>query len=67
MKKVAIEIPEQIAKQMEELVRAGWFLNEAELARQALVGFVQKAQFQLQEQFQREDIEWALQLKKSRS
>jgi Arc/MetJ-type ribon-helix-helix transcriptional regulator len=66
MKTVAVEVPEQVAKQMEELVHAGWFVSEAELARQALVNFVQQARFQLQERFQKEDIEWALRLKKSR-
>lgn len=67
MKKVAVDVPEQIAKQMEELVRSGWFVSEAELTRQALMNFVQRARFQLQEQFQSEDIEWALKWKKSRA
>ncbi len=66
MKMISVEVPEQVAKEMEDLVRAGWFMNEAELARQALASFVQKAQFQLQEQFQREDVEWALSLKETR-
>lgn len=67
MKRVAIDVPEQLATKMEELVRAGWFVSEAELTRQALVNFVQGARFQLQEQFQNEDIEWALRLKQSRA
>lgn len=63
MKTLKIEVPEQLAKEIEELVRAGWFVSEAEIARLALAEFVHRHQYQLQEQFQREDIRWALSLK----
>ena len=65
MKTVAIEIPEGVAKQMEQLVDAGWFVDEAELARQALVDFLRRSRFRLQEEQQEEDIEWALRQKSS--
>jgi hypothetical protein len=42
----------------------GWFLSEGELARQALTEFIQRFQPELQKEFQREDIAWALDLRK---
>jgi hypothetical protein len=46
--------------------KAGWFANEGEIARLALAEFVQGYRFELQEQFQRDDILWALSLKDSK-
>ncbi len=63
MRTLELELPDQLAQQIADLVRAGWFVSEAELARQALTHFVRDQRFQLQEQFQREDIQWALSLK----
>jgi len=48
---------------MDGLVEAGWFANQAELARLALAEFVQRHRFELEEKFQRDDIRWALGLK----
>jgi predicted nucleic acid-binding protein len=36
MKTLALEVPDQLAKEMEGLVEAGWFASQAELARLAL-------------------------------
>ncbi len=63
MKTLEVALPDRLAKQVKELVEQGWFLDEAEVARQALSEFLSKHQFELQEQFQREDIRWALSLK----
>ena len=63
MKTLKIEVPDQLAKEIEGLVQAGWFANEGEIARLALAEFVHHHRFELQEQFQREDILWALSLK----
>ena len=63
MRTLELELPDQLAQQIADLVRAGWFVSEAELARQALTHFVRDRRFQLQEQFQQEDIQWALSLK----
>ena len=63
MRTLELELPDQLAQQIADLVRSGWFVSEAELARQALTHFVRDQRFQLQEQFQREDIQWALSLK----
>lgn len=63
MKTFELEVPDQLAKEMEGLVEAGWFASQAELARLALAEFVQRHRFELEEKFQRDDIRWALELK----
>lgn len=66
MKTLNLEVPERLAEAVEGLVKDGWFTNESELVRQALTEFVHRHRFQLQEQFQQEDIRWALSLKDAR-
>ena len=66
MKTLKLEVPERLAEAVEGLVRDGWFADESELFRQALTEFVHRHRFQLQEEFQREDIRWALSLKDAR-
>jgi Arc/MetJ-type ribon-helix-helix transcriptional regulator len=61
--KLEVPVPDQLADEIEDLVQAGWFTSEDEVARLALAEFVSRHRFQLQEQFQREDIRWALDLK----
>jgi Arc/MetJ-type ribon-helix-helix transcriptional regulator len=63
VKTLRLELPDQLAKEIENLVQAGWFASEAEIARLALAEFVHRHRFSLQEQQQREDIHWALSLK----
>ena len=60
MKTFKIDVPEQLAKEVEELVSAGWFASPEEITRLALAEFVHRHRFELQEQFQRDDIRWAL-------
>lgn len=60
MKVVQIELPDKIAAEMDALVRGGWFVDEDEIIRLALAEFVRHHRFELLEQFQREDIAWAL-------
>jgi Arc/MetJ-type ribon-helix-helix transcriptional regulator len=63
VKTLKLELPDQLAKEIDGLVQAGWFTNVEEIARLALAEFVRHHRFELQEQFQREDILWALSLK----
>jgi Arc/MetJ-type ribon-helix-helix transcriptional regulator len=63
MKTLEIEIPDQLGRQIEELVRRGWFTDENDLARQALGDFLRHHRLELQEQHQLDDIEWARRLK----
>jgi Arc/MetJ-type ribon-helix-helix transcriptional regulator len=65
VKTLKVDLPDQLAKEVQGLVQAGWFVSEAEITRLALAEFVHRHSFQLQEQFQREDIHWALNLKDS--
>jgi Arc/MetJ-type ribon-helix-helix transcriptional regulator len=67
VKTLKIELPEQLAKKIEALVQAGWFANDEELTRLALSEFLRHHSFELQEQFQRDDIQWALDLKVSKA
>ena len=63
MKTLEIKVPDQLAQRIEALIKAGWFACEEELTRLALSEFLRHHSFSLQEQFQREDIQWALNLK----
>jgi Arc/MetJ-type ribon-helix-helix transcriptional regulator len=63
VKTLKIQLPDLLAKRIETLVEAGWFASEEELARLALSEFLRHHSFELQEQFQRDDIQWALSLK----
>jgi len=63
MKVMQIEIADQLAEEMEALVKAGWFASETEIARLALTEFIRRHRFELLERFQREDIAWALRQK----
>ncbi|HVR95245.1 MAG TPA: ribbon-helix-helix domain-containing protein [Thermoanaerobaculia bacterium] len=67
MKTLTLELPDQLADELKNLVESGWFASESEIARLALVEFVRHHRFELQEQFQREDIRWALGLKNAES
>lgn len=62
VKTLKIQLPDQLAKRIETLVQAGWFASEEELARLALSEFLRHHSFELQEQFQRDDIQWAVSL-----
>ena len=62
MKTLEIEVPDQLAQALKALVDKGWFASEAEAARLALAEFVRHHRLDLQEQFQRDDIAWALSL-----
>jgi len=63
MKTIQVEVPDKLVTELATLVKAGWFDNEAEIIRLALLEFIRRYRFELLEQFQREDITWALQQK----
>jgi Arc/MetJ-type ribon-helix-helix transcriptional regulator len=63
VKTLKIEVPDQLAKEIERLVQTGWFASEEEIARLALTEFVHRRRYKLQEHSQRDDIHWALSLK----
>ena len=60
MKSINLELPDRMAEELSRLVQTGWFRDEAEAIRAALLEFLNHHNTELQERFQREDIEWAL-------
>jgi Arc/MetJ-type ribon-helix-helix transcriptional regulator len=60
MKSVQLDLPDQAASDLEQVVRAGWFRSEGELLQAALTEFVRRHWLELEEQFQRADIAWAV-------
>lgn len=63
MKSIQIELPDKLAQELGAMVELGWFSNEAEVVRLALLEFIRHHHPELLEQFQREDIAWALKQK----
>jgi Arc/MetJ-type ribon-helix-helix transcriptional regulator len=63
MKSIRVELPDKLAEELNAMVTAGWFSNEAEAMRSALREFVRRNRPELLERFQREDIAWALKQK----
>jgi len=52
-----------LAAELDALVQAGWFRSKNELICLALVEFARRHRVALAEQFQQEDIAWALRQK----
>lgn len=65
MKTLEIELPDQLAIEIERLAEQGWGSNPSDVARLALAEFVRRNRLELHERFQRDDIAWALQQKPS--
>jgi Arc/MetJ-type ribon-helix-helix transcriptional regulator len=63
MKVIQVELPDKITAELESLVKDGWFTDETEIIRLAVMDFMRRDRLTLQEQFQREDIAWALKQK----
>ena len=60
MKTLQVELPDQIAREVEDVVKAGAFENTTEVVRAALSEFISRRRFELMEQQQMNDIDWAL-------
>ena len=60
MKTLQIELPDQMAHELEHAVETGIFENAAEAVRMALREFISRRRFELMEQQQLQDISWAL-------
>jgi Arc/MetJ-type ribon-helix-helix transcriptional regulator len=63
MKSIQIELPEKLTHELDMLVQQGWFRSEEEVIRFALLEFLRRHRLELLEQFQRDDIAWALRQK----
>lgn len=65
MKAIKVELPQALAEELARLIKAGWFRNEEEAVRMALLEFIRHHRFDLLERFQREDIAWVVREKSS--
>lgn len=66
MRSLQLALPERLMTEVDEVVHEGWFRNNNELVRAAVIEFMRRHRFALTEQFQREDIVWALKQKRAR-
>lgn len=53
-----IELPSKLVEEIEAMVKAGWFSSKADVVRLTVLEFIHR--LTLLEQFQREDVAWAL-------
>lgn len=60
MKTLQVELPDQMAHEVQDAVATGKFENAAEVVRAALREFISRRRFELMEQRQLQDIAWAL-------
>jgi Arc/MetJ-type ribon-helix-helix transcriptional regulator len=60
MKTIQVELPDRVTIELDALIKDGWFETETDIIRVALLEFIQRNRLALAEQFQREDIAWAL-------
>jgi Arc/MetJ-type ribon-helix-helix transcriptional regulator len=65
MQSIHIELPDTLAAELDALMQTGWFLSKNELICLALVEFARRHRLALAEQFQQEDIAWALRQKEA--
>jgi len=60
MKTMQVELPDQLAREVESAVQSGRFENAGDLVRVALRDFLSTRRFELLERQQLQDITWAL-------
>jgi len=59
MKRLSVSVPDNLAAQIQEYVRAGFFVSEPDVVLAAMSEFVRRNRIDLMERFAHEDIEWA--------
>ena len=60
MKTIQAELPEQLYKKAQALVKEGWFRDEKDIFSEAIRRFLETHHSELMEKFVREDVEWGL-------
>jgi len=60
VKTIQLELPDDMAREMDRAVTAGCFPNASELVRAALREFVGRRRYELMEQQQLQDVAWAV-------
>ncbi len=59
MKTLSINVPDNMADQIEKFVKTGFFTSEPDVIIAAMTEFIRRNRIDLMERFAREDIEWA--------
>ena len=60
MKTIQAELPEQLYKKVQSLVKEGWFRDADVIVSEATRRFLETHESELMEEFIREDAEWGL-------
>jgi Arc/MetJ-type ribon-helix-helix transcriptional regulator len=60
MKSLELELPDRVAAELDDLVKAGFYQTAEEAVRHALNEFLRHHTSAVAEKHQREDIAWAL-------
>lgn len=60
MKTLHVELPDEMAREVENAVQAGAFENATEVVRTSPREFISRRRFELMEQQQLEDITWVI-------
>jgi Arc/MetJ-type ribon-helix-helix transcriptional regulator len=60
MKTLQVDLPDEMAREVEKAVETGTFENAAEVVRASLREFISRRRFELLEQQQLQDVAWAL-------
>ncbi len=60
MKTLQVELPDEMAQDVEKAIEAGTFENAGEVVRASLREFISHRRFELMERQQLQDIAWAL-------
>jgi Arc/MetJ-type ribon-helix-helix transcriptional regulator len=60
MKTIRAKIPEQLYRQMDALVKQGWFRSKEDVIDQALRRFLESHRPELIEKYIQEDVDWGL-------
>lgn len=60
METVPAKLTKRIVKEMEELIKQGWYANKSELIRDAIRELIKKQKVTQLESAIKEDIEWGL-------
>lgn len=61
MKTLQVEVTDELAIQIDQVLKEGWFNSREEIVRLALREYLDRQRLELTERFQREDIAWAVQ------
>ena len=60
MKTIQAEVPEQLYKKAQMIVKEDWFRDEQDIFSEAIRRFLDAHRSDLMEKFVREDVEWGL-------